>query len=83
MALCARLAEFPELINDAAAEYAPHALAFHLRETAAEFHSYYNAERILVEPAPQRAARLALVAALRQVLRNGFRILGVAAPESM
>ncbi|MDD5175127.1 MAG: arginine--tRNA ligase [Sterolibacterium sp.] len=83
LALCVRLAEFPGVIENAARDYAPHALAFYLRELAAEFHSYYNAERILVEDLAQRTARLALVAALRQVLRNGFSILGVSAPESM
>ena len=83
LALCARLAAFPEVIVDAARDYAPHAIAFYLKDLAAEFHSYYNAERILVEDVPQRSARLALVAALRQVLRNGFRVLGVSAPESM
>ena len=83
LALCARLAAFPEVIEAAARDYAPHAIAFYLRELAAEFHSYYNAERILVDDLTQRTARLALAAALRQVLRNGFSILGVAAPESM
>jgi len=83
LALCARLAAFPEVIEAAARDYAPHGIAFYLRELAAEFHSYYNAERILVEDATQRTARLAMVAALRQVLRNGLRILGVSAPESM
>ncbi len=83
LAICTRLAEFPAVIEDAAREYAPHSVAFYLKELAADFHSYYNAERILVDAAPQRAARLALVVALRQVLRNGFRILGVSAPESM
>jgi len=83
LALCARLAEFPELISDAAAEYAPHTLAFYLREAAAEFHSYYNAERILVEEPGLRQARLALAVAVRQVLKNGLTILGVSAPESM
>ncbi len=83
LALCARLAAFPEVVADAARDYAPHVIAFYLRDLAADFHSYYNAERILVEDAAQRTARLALVAALRQVLRNGFHILGVSAPESM
>ncbi|MBI3525410.1 MAG: arginine--tRNA ligase [Betaproteobacteria bacterium] len=83
LALCARLAEFPEVIEAAARDYAPHTVAFYLRELAAEFHSYYNAERILVEDAALRTARLALAAALRQVLRNGFAILGVSAPENM
>ncbi len=83
LALCATLAAFPEVIENAAADYAPHAIAFYLKDLAAEFHSYYNAERILVDDAAQRGARLALAAALRQVLRNGLRILGVSAPESM
>ncbi|MFA7281062.1 MAG: arginine--tRNA ligase [Sterolibacterium sp.] len=83
LALCSRLAEFPAVIEDAARDYAPHSIAFYLKDLAADFHSYYNAERILVEDAAQRSARLALIAALRQVLRNGFRILGVTAPESM
>ena len=83
LALCARLAAFPELIVDAAAEYAPHTIAFYLRETAAEFHSYYNAERILVDDPALRLARLALAVAVRQVLKNGLAILGVSAPESM
>jgi len=83
MALCARLAAFPEVIEAAARDSSPHAIAFYLRELASEFHSYYNAERILVDDMTQRTARLALVAALRQVLRNGFSILGVSAPESM
>ncbi|MFA7267831.1 MAG: arginine--tRNA ligase [Sterolibacterium sp.] len=83
LALCVRLAEFPAAIEDAARDYAPHAIAFYLKDLAADFHSYYNAERILVEDTVERTARLALIAALRQVLRNGFRILGVAAPESM
>ncbi len=83
LALCARIEAFPEVVADAARDYVPHAIAFYLRELAADFHSYYNAERILVDDPAQRAARLALAAALRQVLRNGLRILGVLAPESM
>ncbi len=83
LALAARLAAFPEVIADAARDYAPHAIAFYLKDAAADFHSYYNAERILVEDTAQRTARLALAAALRQVLRNGLAILGVTAPESM
>jgi len=75
LALCARMAAFPEAIEAAAAEYAPHAIAFYLRELAADFHSYYNAERILVEDEAQRRARLALALAVRQVLRNGLGIL--------
>jgi arginyl-tRNA synthetase len=83
LALCARLAAFPELIVDAARERAPQMIAFYLKDLAGEFHSYYNAERIIVGDAAQRSARLALAASVRQVLRNGLAILGVSAPESM
>jgi len=82
-ALMQRLAEFPELLATAAREHAPHSVAFYLRELAGEFHSYYNAERILVEDEAARAARLALCAAVRQVLANGLALLGVGAPERM
>jgi arginyl-tRNA synthetase len=82
-ALARRLAEFPELLAQAARELAPHAIAFYLRELAGEFHSYYNAERILVEDEATRTARLALCAAVRQVLANGLALLGVRAPERM
>ena len=64
-------------------ELAPHAIAFYLRALAGEFHSYYNAERILVEDETLRAARLALCAAVRQTLANGLALLGVSAPEKM
>jgi arginyl-tRNA synthetase len=82
-ALMRRLAEFPEMLADAARELAPHAIAFYLRSLAGEFHSYYNAERILVEDEATRMARLALCAAVRQVLANGLALLGVRAPERM
>jgi len=82
-ALMRRLAEFPEALAEAARELAPHAIAFYLRELAGEFHSYYNAERILVEDQATREARLALCAAVRQVLANGLALLGVRAPERM
>ncbi|MRR49458.1 MAG: arginine--tRNA ligase [Rhodocyclaceae bacterium] len=82
-ALCARLREFPSLIEIAARDYAPHALAFYLKDLAADFHSWYNAERVLVDDEVLKNARLALALATRQVLRNGLRILGVSAPESM
>ncbi len=83
LALVQRLGEFPEVVTEAARELAPHAVAFYLRELAAEFHSYYNAERILVEDEALRAARLALCAAVRQTLANGLSLLGVSAPEKM
>ena len=83
LALAQRLAEFPQMLDTAAAELAPHAVAFYLRALAGEFHSYYNAERILVEDEALRAARLALCAAVRQTLENGLALLGVSAPEKM
>jgi arginyl-tRNA synthetase len=82
-ALAKRLGEYPEMLSAAARELAPHSIAFYLRELAAEFHSYYNAERILVDDVAQRDARLALCAATRQVLANGLALLGVSAPEKM
>jgi arginyl-tRNA synthetase len=83
MALAQKLAEYPEMVAAAASELAPHAVAFYLRELAGEFHSYYNAERILVEDEALRAARLALCAAVRQTLANGLSLIGVSAPEKM
>jgi arginyl-tRNA synthetase len=81
--LAQQLAAFPETLAGAARELAPHTIAFYLRALAGEFHSYYNAEEILVEDEPLRAARLALCAAVRQTLANGLALLGVSAPEKM
>ena len=83
LALAQRLGEFPELLAEAARDFAPHTLAFYLRELAGEFHSYYNAERVLVADEGLRLARLALILAVRQVLQNGLALLGVSAPEKM
>lgn len=83
LALMQRIADFPELVRNSAHELAPHSIAFYLRELAGEFHSYYNAERILVEDEAVQLARLALCAALRQVLANGLSLLGVRSPEKM
>ena len=83
LALMQRIAEFPDLVQGAARDRAPHALAFYLRELAAEYHSYYNAERILVDDAELKIARLRLSAAVRQVLATGLALLGVSAPERM
>ena len=82
-ALLAKIGAYPELLENAARELAPHQLAFFLRELAGEYHSYYNAERFLVPEATLRLARLALSVAVRQVLANGLAILGVSAPERM
>jgi arginyl-tRNA synthetase len=83
LGLCARLSVFPEVVQTAAADYAPHQSAFYLRELAADFHSWYNAERMLVDDETVKLARLALAGAVRQTLVNGLTLLGVSAPESM
>jgi arginyl-tRNA synthetase len=83
LALCARLTAFPEVVQGAAADYAPHQIAFYLKDLAGEFHSYYNAERMLVDDEGLKLARLALAAAVRQVIRSGLALLGVSAPDSM
>ncbi|MFO1299488.1 MAG: arginine--tRNA ligase [Burkholderiaceae bacterium] len=82
-ALAARLAAWPETVEAAVDELAPHAVAFYLKDLAAELHSYYNAERVLVDDEAARTARLALLLATRQVLRNGLALIGVSAPERM
>ena len=83
LSLLQRLGEYAEMLENAAVELAPHQIVFYLRELAGEFHSYYNAERILVAETPLRRARLALALAVRQVLRNGLSLLGVSQPEKM
>jgi len=81
--LLRRLAEYPEVLTDAAADLAPHALAFYLRDLAGDFHTFYNADRVLVDDQALKLARLALLSATRQVLQNGLKILGVSAPAKM
>ena len=84
VALAQALAQFPEVLGRAAREFAPHLVSFYLHdELAARLHTYYNAERFLVEDEAVKLARLALVAATRQVLANGLAVLGVGAPERM
>jgi arginyl-tRNA synthetase len=82
-ALMLLLAKYPDMLANAAQGMAPHDVAFYLRELAASYHSYYDAERILVDEEDVRLARLALVAATRQVLHNGLQMLGVSAPAKM
>jgi len=82
-ALLRRLADFPAEIAAAARDLAPHQITFYLKSLAGEFHSYYNAERFLVDDPALRRARLALVVATGQVLRNGLTVLGIGAPEQM
>jgi arginyl-tRNA synthetase len=83
MALLSKLAEYPDMLAHAADELAPHAVAFYLRDLAGEFHSFYNAERVLVDEEAPRNARIALLAATRQVLANGLATIGVSAPAKM
>ncbi|MBU3696952.1 arginine--tRNA ligase [Dechloromonas sp.] len=83
LAIANQLAQFPEVIETAARDLAPHMIAFYLKDLAGEFHGWYNAERMLVDDEKLRDARVALAAAVRQVIRNGLSILGVSCPESM
>ena len=82
-ALMLQLAKFPGMLSAAATDFAPHDVTFYLRELAAAYHSYYDAERILVDDEAVKQARLALVAATAQVLHNGLAVLGVSAPQKM
>jgi arginyl-tRNA synthetase len=83
LALMLLLAKYPEMLTAAAQDFAPHDVTFYLRELAASYHSYYDAERILVDDEAVKLARLALVSATAQVLHNGLAVLGVSAPERM
>ena len=78
-----KLLGLPEVIESASRDFAPHLVAFYLRDLAAVFHSYYNSTPILNSEEHVRIARLALVASVRQVLRNGLALLGVSAPDKM
>ena len=80
---CVLQPEFPELLANAATHLSPHDLTFYLRDLAASFHSYYAAERFLADDAELTRARLALLVATRQVIRNALAVLGVSAPERM
>ena len=82
-ALMLLIAKYPDMLTNAASGFAPHDVAFYLRELAACYHSYYDAERILVDDDAVKLARLALVAATAQVLHNGLSVLGVSAPRKM
>ena len=82
-ALLVSLSRYPEVIETAALNHEPHLLAHYLRELAYEFHTYYNSHQFLVESADLRDARLNLIEAVRQVIRNGLALLGVSAPDTM
>jgi arginyl-tRNA synthetase len=81
--LLSALSRYPETIEAAALSEEPHLLTHYLRELANDFHTYYNAHKFLIEDAALRDARLQLILATRQVLRNGLNLLGVSAPETM
>jgi arginyl-tRNA synthetase len=82
-ALLRALARYPEVVEVAALHAEPHQLTHYLRQLANDFHTYYNAHQFLVDDAALRDARLKLILAVRQVLRNGLNLLGVSAPERM
>ena len=79
----ARMAAFPTLLADAARELAPHQLAYYLKDLAADFHAFYNAERVRIDDAALQEARMALLVAVRTVLRCGMALIGVSAPERL
>ena len=82
-ALAGKFSGYGETLAVAARDLAPHLICVYLKELAADFHAFYNAERVLVDDEAQRNARLALCMAARQVLANGLEVLGVSAPEHM
>ena len=81
--LMQQLSDFPEVVKNAADDLAPHGIANYLKECASELHSYYNDTKFLVDDAPTKLARLALISATQQVLKNGLSLLGVSAPDKM
>ena len=82
-AVITALSKFPETVEQAALNRAPHALVHYLRDLANTLHTYYNAEKWIVEDSALRNARITLALAVQQVVRNGLALLGVSAPESM
>jgi arginyl-tRNA synthetase len=83
IALIRRLTSYPEVLERAAADLQPHQIVYYLRDLAGEFHAYYNAHKFIIDDSELRNARLNLIAATRQVLANGLKILSVSAPEKM
>lgn len=81
--LSKKLAQYPEIIEKAALQHEPHILAHYLKDLAADFHTYYNASKMLIDDDALRNARLSLSIAAKQVLNNGLLLLGVSAPDSM
>ena len=83
VAVLKRLAEYPEAVSLAADTLSPHLIAYYLQDLAGDFHSWYNAEKFLVENLALKLARLALASAIMQTIKNGLNLLGVSAPERM
>ena len=81
--LLQKIIDYPDILEAAANDRSPHLLAFYLKDLAGEFHSYYNSTRFIVPEHSVRLARLTLIAAIRQVLANGLKLLGVTAPSKM
>jgi len=81
--LIKRIGAYPELIRQCAAQRAPHSLVHYLRDLANDFHTYYSAHQFIVEDSGTRDARLALALATQTVIRNGLKLLGVSAPDTM
>ena len=83
VAVMKRLIDYPDTVALAARSLSPHLIAYYLQDLAGDFHSWYNAEKFLVEDASLKLARLALAEAVRQTIVNGLRLLGVSAPVKM
>lgn len=82
-ALMQRLSAYPEVVAIAATELAPHSIANYLKELASDLHSYYNEYKFLIDDEPVKLARLSLIKATQQVLKNGLNLLGVTAKDRM
>ncbi|MBN1226154.1 MAG: arginine--tRNA ligase [Deltaproteobacteria bacterium] len=83
LSLIRKIAEFPSLVEEIAVDLAPHRLTYYLAELAGNFHRYYNKHRIVIEDIHLSMARLSLSMAVKIVIKNGLRLLGVNAPEEM
>ena len=81
--LLKQLSRYPEVVEMAAMNEEPHQLTHYLRDLANDFHSYYNKSQFLVDDEQLRDARIKLILAVREVLRNGLNLIGVSAPEQM
>ncbi len=82
-AVLGSLVRYPEVLEQAALNRAPHGIVHYLRDLANTLHTYYNAEQFIVGDSRTRNARLALVLGVQQVIRNGLTLLGVSAPQTM